>query len=73
MPGLKLKKVDGQPIAGLNFKEALELVKAASRPVTLSFIDTELPTVGATLGNCAPFEQYMHKRDHFAKTGSGQT
>jgi hypothetical protein len=51
MPGLKLKKVDGQPIAGLNFKEALELVKAASRPVTLSFIDTELPTVGATLGN----------------------
>lgn len=50
VPGLKLKKVDGQPVAGLTFAEALELVKSASRPVTLSFVDTELPTLGSTLG-----------------------
>jgi hypothetical protein len=76
--GMKLKQVDGQPIAHLSFYQALELVKAASRcdassqhllsnppfvpvyradsdahairPVTLSFVDTELPTIGATLG-----------------------
>ncbi len=75
---MKLKQVDGQPIAQLSFYQALELVKAASRcdassqhrlsvlpviplhgadsvmlvirPVTLSFVDTELPTIGATLG-----------------------
>ena len=33
MPGLKLKHVQGQPVAGLTFKEALELVKTAPRPV----------------------------------------
>ena len=48
VPGLKLKKVDGQPIAGMTFAEALELVKSSSRPVTLSFVDTELPTLGSS-------------------------
>jgi hypothetical protein len=59
----RLKKVDGRPIAGLMFAEALQLVKSASRPVTLSVFAENVRQCNRTkCGSCvAPGVSNAHR------------
>ena len=44
VPGLKLKAVQGVPTDDLSFAQALQLVRAPERPLSLLFCETELTT-----------------------------